>query len=292
MPARCTAAALLALSASLQPPVPRRTHLKRHASTDDAALLDAYRAEIAPDAADDWWREFVAATERPPRPAVRCVDAAAAAALRASTECEEIPWAPGRGYWLNEEPSKRVAHVAGDYYVQEAAAMVAVAALLRGEDLRRRVVAVDACAAPGGKTVQLATALRDAGADAVVVANEPSSSRLGALVANAVRCGVGPCVESTSVSGGGRRGDSGRTRRKFDFYTGGPVAAVHADDRPETLRGAASGMRRFHTARRAVLGRHARAAGRAGPREAPAGPTRRRLDEGDRRDLCGNQPVS
>ena len=27
--------------------------------------------EIAPDAADDWWREFVAATERPPRPAVR-----------------------------------------------------------------------------------------------------------------------------------------------------------------------------------------------------------------------------
>ena len=201
MPARCTAAALLALSASLQPPVPRRTHLKRHASTDDAALLDAYRAEIAPDAADDWWREFVAATERPPRPAVRCVDAAAAAALRASTECEEIPWAPGRGYWLNEEPSKRVAHVAGDYYVQEAAAMVAVAALLRGEDLRRRVVAIDACAAPGGKTIQLATALRDAGADAVVVANEPSSSRLGALVANAVRCGVGPWLRCTRTTG-------------------------------------------------------------------------------------------
>ena len=162
MPARCTAAAaLLALSASLQPPITRRTTLQRRASIDDAARLDAYRAEIAPDAADAWGREFVAATERPPRPAVRCVDAAAAAALRASTECEEIPWAPGRGYWLNEEPSKRVAHVAGDYYVQEAAAMVAVAALLRGEDLRRRVVAIDACAAPGGKTIQLATALRD-----------------------------------------------------------------------------------------------------------------------------------
>ena len=40
--------------------------------------------------------------------------------------------------------------------------MVAVAALLRGEDLRARVVAVDACAAPGGKTIQLATALRGA----------------------------------------------------------------------------------------------------------------------------------
>ena len=99
MPARCTAAALLALSASLQPPITRRAPLQRHASIDDAALLNAYRAEIAPDAADDWGREGGAATERPPRPAVRCVDAAAAAALRASTECEEIPWAPGRGYW-------------------------------------------------------------------------------------------------------------------------------------------------------------------------------------------------
>ena len=202
MPARCTAAAaLLALSASLQPPITRRTHLKRRASIDDAALLNAYRAEIAPDAADAWWREFVAATERPPRPAVRCVDAAAAEALRASTACEEIPWAPGRGYWVGDEPSKRVAHVAGDYYVQEAAAMVAVAALLRGEDLRRRIVAIDACAAPGGKTIQLATALRDAGADAVVVANEPSSSRLGALVANAVRCGVGPWLRCTRTTG-------------------------------------------------------------------------------------------
>ena len=58
MPTRRTAfTGLLALSASLQPPITRRTTIQRHASIDDAALLDAYRAEIAPDAADDWWRE-------------------------------------------------------------------------------------------------------------------------------------------------------------------------------------------------------------------------------------------
>ena len=198
-----TAAWLLTLGASLQPPITRRkAALSRHASTDEA-LLAAYRAEIAPDADDAWWREFVETSERPPRPAVRCVDAAAAAALRASADCEEIPWARGRGYWLStdERPSRRVAHVTGAFYVQEAAAMVAVAALLHGEALDRRIVAIDACAAPGGKTIQLATALRDAGADAVVLANEPSSSRLGALVANAVRCGVGPWLRCTRTTG-------------------------------------------------------------------------------------------
>ena len=89
--------------------------------------------------------------------------------------------------------------------------MVAVAALLRGEDLRRRVVAIDARAGAGGKTI-LATALRDAGADAVVVANEPSSSRLGALVANAVRCGVGPWLRCTRTT---PRADKGLYRRSL-----------------------------------------------------------------------------
>ena len=83
MPARCTAAALLALSASLQPPDPRRTHLKKHAAIDDEALLDAYRAEIAPDAADAWWREFVAATERPPRPGAHGISSQAVEARSA-----------------------------------------------------------------------------------------------------------------------------------------------------------------------------------------------------------------
>ena len=50
--------------------------------------------------------------------------------------------------------------------------------------------------------MQLATTLREATDDFVVLANDPSSSRLGALTANARRCGVEPWLAVA-------RGDAG-----------------------------------------------------------------------------------
>ena len=48
MPTRRTAfTGLLALSASLQPPITRRTTIQRHASIDDAALLAEHRLAAA-----------------------------------------------------------------------------------------------------------------------------------------------------------------------------------------------------------------------------------------------------
>ena len=97
----------------------------------------------------------------------------------------------------------------------------------------------------GGKTIQLATALRDAGADAVVAANEPSSSGWGPR-GELLRCGVGPWLRCTRTTG---------------LFAAPP--AESADLIRSTRRA------------RATLSR----GGKGGPREDP-GPARRRLDEG------------
>ena len=249
MPARCTAAALLALSASLQPPVPRRTHL-RHASTDDAALLDAYRAEIAPDAADDWWREFVAT--RSGRRGRRC----AASTPQPPRRCARHgvrgdPLGARPRLLVKEEPKARGARrgrlCAGGRRDGRRRGVVA------GRRLRRRVVAVDACCG-------LAEAIHwrrrcAARARTRSSANEPSSSRLGALVANAVRCGVGPWLRCTRTTG----------QKLF--------AALPKESADLILLDAPCSATRSR-------------GGRAGPREASPGPARRRLDEGDRRDAA------
>ena len=168
--------------------------------------LDEYRSCLAgplAEARDDgWWAAFVASSERPLRASVRCVDEAASDAFleRAAARnwtATDVAWAPGRGYFVERAGGdlalgKDAAHVCGDFYIMEAASMVPAAALVDGlgTETTEGLVVVDACAAPGGKTVQLAASLRDAfGGDFVLIANEVSSSRLGALVANVRRCG-------------------------------------------------------------------------------------------------------
>ena len=165
------------------------------------SVVDDYRAALAaqlPEVRDDaWWDTFAAASERPLRASLRCVDAAAAASFLAGAAARNrtataVPWAAGRGFFVDGGPplGRDAAHVAGDFYVMEAASMLPAACLVDGLDAAAAAVVVDACAAPGGKTVHLAAALRDARSDAAVVANELSSSRLGALVANCRRAGV------------------------------------------------------------------------------------------------------
>ena len=95
-----------------------------------------------------------------------------------------VPWAEG-GFYLRPgaRPGASVAHWAGAFYLQEASAMLPAAAL--GARPGERVL--DLCAAPGGKSSQIALAL---GGEGVLVANEVDASRARALAANLERLGV------------------------------------------------------------------------------------------------------
>ncbi len=75
------------------------------------------------------------------------------------------------------------AHHAGMIYLQEPAAMLPVAAA----PIRRGDYVLDVCAAPGGKSTQLAAAV---GREGLICANEFVSSRAGILASNIERLGI------------------------------------------------------------------------------------------------------
>jgi NOL1/NOP2/sun family putative RNA methylase len=97
---------------------------------------------------------------------------------------ERISFLP-QGYWVRSRFSvgATVEYLLGLYSVQEAAAQIP--ATLFGELAGRKVL--DACAAPGGKTVQLADLMRNNG---VIVALDVRKQRLTALANQLERCRV------------------------------------------------------------------------------------------------------
>ncbi|GBF74475.1 hypothetical protein PA598K_02822 [Paenibacillus sp. 598K] len=111
-----------------------------------------------------------------------------AAAFRGLAELgnqlEPIPWAPD-GYYYPEavRPGKHPHHHAGLYYIQEPSAMAPVELL----DVHPGHRVLDLCAAPGGKSTQIAAKLQGQG---LLVANDPASDRAKALAKNIERAGV------------------------------------------------------------------------------------------------------
>jgi NOL1/NOP2/sun family putative RNA methylase len=95
-----------------------------------------------------------------------------------------IPWAEG-GYYTEEDdrPGKQPDYHLGLYYVQEPSAMLP--AELLGVRPGHRVL--DLCAAPGGKTTQLAAKLQGQG---VLVTNDNAAERTKALTKNVELAGV------------------------------------------------------------------------------------------------------
>lgn len=97
---------------------------------------------------------------------------------------DRIVWAEG-GYYYKEDgrPGKHPFHEAGVYYIQEASAMAPVTALSPkpGERI------LDLCAAPGGKSTQIAAAMRGQG---LLVCNEIHPQRAKILSENVERMGV------------------------------------------------------------------------------------------------------
>ena len=101
---------------------------------------------------------------------------------------EPVPWEP-LGYYYDPEarPGLHVFHEAGVYYLQEASAMAPVALLepQPGEKI------CDLCAAPGGKSTQIAGRLSGRG---MLLCNEVSPKRAKILSRNIERLGVANAV--------------------------------------------------------------------------------------------------
>lgn len=97
---------------------------------------------------------------------------------------ERVPWAE-EGYYYNPDmqPGKSVLHEAGAYYIQEPSAMSAAELL----DVEEGDIVCDLCAAPGGKSTQIAGKLNGTG---MLVSNEFYGSRAKILSQNIERMGI------------------------------------------------------------------------------------------------------
>lgn len=99
-------------------------------------------------------------------------------------ELEPVPWTED-GFYISgdDAPGRHPYYHAGLYYIQEPSAMLPGQIL--GARPGERVL--DLCAAPGGKTVQIAAAMDGAG---LLVSNDINAERVKALVKNIELCGV------------------------------------------------------------------------------------------------------
>lgn len=91
---------------------------------------------------------------------------------------KRIPWIEN-GYYFdeNDRPSKHPYYYAGLYYLQEPSAMTPANVL----PIEKGDFVLDACAAPGGKSLELASKLGDSG---LLVSNDISVSRAYSLLKN------------------------------------------------------------------------------------------------------------
>ena len=97
---------------------------------------------------------------------------------------EPVPWTTDGFYYREgDNPGRHPYYYAGLYYIQEPSAMLPGAVIGAGPGDK----VLDLCAAPGGKTVQMAAQMKGRG---LLVANDINTERVKALVKNVELCGV------------------------------------------------------------------------------------------------------
>lgn len=106
---------------------------------------------------------------------------------------EPISWCK-EGFYYTEDvrPAKHPFYNAGLYYIQEPSAM-STGAMLPVEPWDR---VLDLCAAPGGKSTQVAAKLQGKG---IIVSNDISASRCKALLKNIELSGIKNCIVSNET---------------------------------------------------------------------------------------------
>ena len=104
--------------------------------------------------------------------------------LKGQIVLEKVPWAAeGFYYPADSHPGKLPLHEAGAYYIQEPSAMIAAELL----DPKPGEKILDLCAAPGGKSTQIAGRMQGRG---LLVSNEVIPQRAKTLSRNMERMGV------------------------------------------------------------------------------------------------------
>ncbi len=98
-------------------------------------------------------------------------------------ELEPVPWSSNSFYFKDENVTKHPFWHAGLYYVQEPSATLPASVL----DVKEGERVLDLCAAPGGKSTELAAKLNGTG---LLVSNDYSVSRSQILLRNLERFGV------------------------------------------------------------------------------------------------------
>lgn len=140
------------------------------------------------------FKEYLESLDKPPFSGYRVNTLKAdKATVTAALGGEQVPFCSD-GYYLNENRSgigRHPLHHAGAIYVQEPSAMSAVTAL----GVRPGDWVLDLCAAPGGKSAQIAAALKG---DGLLVANEFVPGRAKILLSNIERLGIHNAVVTSA----------------------------------------------------------------------------------------------
>lgn len=168
-----------------------------------------------------------------------------------------VPWAFGEGCYLRERPPFTFDPLfhSGTYYVQEAASMFLGQILRRY--VTRPVVALDLCAAPGGKSTHIRSRLPEG---SLLVSNEPVKARARVLQENLTKWGHPDVVVTNSYPGDFARlpdffdllvadvpcSGEGMFRKEEDAVTGWSMEAVRMcrDRQREILRGVWPSLKR------------------------------------------------
>ncbi|MDO5062891.1 MAG: RsmB/NOP family class I SAM-dependent RNA methyltransferase [Peptostreptococcaceae bacterium] len=107
-------------------------------------------------------------------------------------ELKNVPWCPTGYYYPSDRTlSKHPFYHAGLYYIQEPSAMAPVEWM----DVRPGMKVLDLCAAPGGKSIQIAGKLQNLG---LLVSNDISLKRAKAILKNVEISGVTNCIITNS----------------------------------------------------------------------------------------------
>ena len=142
----------------------------------------------------DEYPAFLAALNEPPKKALRVNTLKTD--LSALSDLLGLPLSPlsenptGASVPLDFNPNATPLHAAGLFYMQEACAQAPVALL----NLPSDPVVLDLCAAPGGKSAQLAAGMRGG----ILYANEIVPSRAAILMGNLERMGVTNAIVTNS----------------------------------------------------------------------------------------------